>query len=71
MNGNQERIAEACERAGAVLAAARAERDQTAAAEGAEGLAEFIAPGCTPAQRAEAVAYWEQLQQQAAATSAA
>ena len=71
MSGSEAAIRAACQRAGAVLAAARAEQAQIAAGGGAAAVAEWAAPGCTPAQKAELAAYWEQLQAQAGGSSAA
>jgi hypothetical protein len=61
MNGSQQAIAGA----GAVLHAARAERDELAAMGGAEAVARWAAPGLSKAGRAEAAQYWEHLQAQA------
>jgi hypothetical protein len=71
MSGNPAAIARACEAAGRILASARAERDQAAAA-GTGALADLIAPGCTEAEKVALAAYWAGLvQQQEGGTTAA
>ena len=53
------------------FAYARSEREQIAATGGAEAVARWAAPGCTEKQRDELAAYYEQLQHEAGAITAA
>jgi hypothetical protein len=67
MTGSEQAIAGA----GAVLHASRAERDELAAAGGAEAVARWAAPHCTEAEKVALAAYWAGLVQEPGGETAA